>query len=372
MSLTHLELQNFRNLPSLKLDFSQNLSVFYGANAQGKTNLLEAINFLATLRSFRSSRESELIGWGQEASRIFGKVGSNEIELMLQKSAKKISLNHSVKNVLEVWGIYKVVSFYPQEVYIVMFSPDRRRKYLDSLISFLDRSYLFRVVQLQKVLRNRNRTLYFIKERRANQAELEVWDQALVDLSVPIWLKRKEVFASLNEILKEKAEPLFVRGQMSLKYQPKITLEKGVSQESLTTQFREELRSTRQAEIERSLTLLGPHRDDFSFVLEEQQTSGKNIKKDLGTFGSRGEQKMGLLSLKTAELDLIEKETGERPSLILDGVLAELDASHREQLFGLVKKQPTFITSTSFNSFPEELIKAAQVYKVENGQLSKG
>lgn len=361
MVVQKIELQNFRNLKTSLINFSPSLNIFYGKNAQGKTNLLEAINLISSLRSFRTSKDSELVGWEQPSARVKAWIGGNLVEVFILEGEKKVLVNNSTKSVTDSWGVLKVVSFYPQEVFLLTSSPDRRRKYLDAMISLSDKKYLRTVIELPKILRNRNKVLFFIKEGRSSEAQLEVWDSTLIEAGVAIWLKRKEVMEKINGILK-KTQPLFTKGKPFLDYHPKLPLNKEKSE--LKEAFGKKLKDLRDQEIERSVSLLGPHRDDFFFMLE----NGIH-KKDLSIFGSRGEQKTAILTIKLSELELIESETGARPALLLDEVLSELDAVHQQQLMGLLEQQQTFITSTTLDRYPEEILKKAKVFRVEEGKV---
>jgi DNA replication and repair protein RecF len=362
MVLNSLEAVNFRNLKPTQLTFSPQINIFFGHNAQGKTNLIEAIYLLSFFKSFRAEADSEMVQWDQKECYLKGDFDAQTLSIEFKKDGKEIRLNHTVKRALEVLGELRVVSFSPEDILILTGAPSLRRRFIDSLISTLNRKYLYDLANLQKVLKNRNRVLYFLREGR--QADLSSWDDQLIEYACNIWLERARLIEKLNQTIKKISAQLMAGGKLDIGYQPKIELSKDLG--ALQARLRQELDKVHSEEIRRATTLIGPQRDDFNLVVEEM-TGEKVVLKDIGIYGSRGEQRVGILSLKLAEISLIEAELGERPILLLDDVLSEFDQPHREHLFTLLGQQQTFITTTELSAYPEMVLQKARLFEVKDG-----
>ena len=365
MILKTLEIVNFRNLAPLKLTFSPAVNIFYGENAQGKTNLIEAIYLLAYLKSFRAETDQELIQWDQTEASLQATFDSQTLSVLLKPTGKDIRLNNTPKRALEVLGDLRMASFSPEDILLVTGAPLLRRRFLDSLLSMLSRTYLFNLVNLQKALKNRNRILFFLRENK--KEDLSLWDEQLVTYSSQIWLERAKIIAKLNPVIKPLSRQLLGSANLQIQYQTKLEFTKEMTLLDLQTQIRAKLLSLRGEEIRRATTLLGPQRDDFTLLAEERRQE-KIIYKDIGIYGSRGEQRVGILALKLAELDLLEKETGERPILLLDDVLSEFDHNHRVHLLSLLPRQQTFITTTDLSLFPQTILQKAKLIAVVDGK----
>jgi DNA replication and repair protein RecF len=364
MVLKTLEAVNFRNLDPLKLTFSSQINIFYGDNAQGKTNLIEAIFLLSFLKSFRAETDQELITWDKGEARLKGEFDSQTLSIELKKTGKEIRLNNTVKRALEALGVLQVASFSPEDILLVTGAPALRRRFLDSLASLLSRQYLYNLANLQKIIKNRNRVLFWLRDGRS--MDLNVWDEQLTEYASLIWLGRRDLVAKINVIIKPLSKQLLGSDNLQLEYQPKLELNKEATLPDVRAQIHAKLSSIKAEEIRRATTLIGPQRDDFTLLSEELQGE-KIIYKDIGIYGSRGEQRVGILALKLAELDLIQKESGERPILLLDDVLSEFDHNHRAHLLRLLAKQQTFITTTDLTLFPPEVLSKAKKFKVVGG-----
>jgi DNA replication and repair protein RecF len=410
MFLSRLELTHFRNIKSLKLDLPEKAVIFFGENAQGKTNLLEATYLLSTTKSFRADKDSQMVQVGQNFTRVWGKADSLEVEILVKllkpnllspgyvsnpaieqitpdedshvpggnyPTQKEIKVNNTSKRALEALGEIKAILFSPEDINILTGPPADRRRFLDVLISTVDRKYLFNLAQYQKTLKSRNRVLWWLKEGRSEN--LEVWDEQIISLGAALWKRRFEVVDQLNELLGPIS--LQLQGQaLKINYQPKLSLEKGAKRfnlEALRAKFREGLDLHRREDIKRSTTATGPHRDDFSvFRLtltgEGRETvSGVGELANLAVYGSRGEQRAAVLALKMAELSFQEKESGEKPILLLDDVLSEFDVIHRKHLLDLVGNQQTLLTTTSLDLIDPQVRQKAAVFRVERGEVSK-
>lgn len=355
MQVDRLELTNFRNFQSLTLTFSPGLNLLIGPNAQGKTNLLEAIHFLTTTRSFRGSRNPDLVSFGEPFARLAG----GEVEIVLQPGEKTLKLRGKIARAAEVLGVLRSVLFSPEDMTLLSGPPQGRRAHIDELISRLDRKYLLSLISYHKTLKQRNKLLWQIREGRAKLSELTSWDEMLTRDGATILLRRQEVVAKLQTQLDQISPSLFSGQKVSLKYQAKVTAKEGTERgfkEALTAS----LATSREAEINAATSLVGPHRDDWEVVL-----SGHH----LGRFGSRGQQRAAILALKLSEVTLNEAETGERPILLLDDVLSELDEEHQSRLLEEVGRQQTILSATSTSFFPSNILKQAAIFQVVGGKI---
>lgn len=340
MKIQGLSLNNFRNYSKKSLEFSDKTSLFTGKNGVGKTNLLEAITILAWGKSFKAKRSEEMILYGQELSRISGVVNGDSLEVVLtigkvqgeRVQKKRYLINGVAKRKMDFIGKFRVVLFRPEDIDLALGSPSVRREYLDSVLEQIDRDYRRSNLSYQKGIRQRNKLLYRIREGEANRQQLLFWNKLLIKNGEVISQKREDYLEFVSKGLKEKGSDL------SLKYDRSILTEKRLS------------RYVRQ-EIAAAKTLVGPHRDDFLFI---SQRKGK-IEKDLSIYGSRGEQRMAVFQVKLNELEYMDKVVeGEedRPVLLLDDVFSELDKDHREEVFELLNRQQTIVTTSTEKLIP--------------------
>jgi DNA replication and repair protein RecF len=353
MTLTSLVLSHFRSYNNKSWHFSDGATCIVGPNAAGKTNVLEAIVMLATGKSFRAGQDRDVISWGEEITRIEAKVGSNKLEVMLtpgevsgQRSPlKKYMVNGVSRRLIDFMGHVRVVLFWPEDLEIVTDSPSVRRKYLDMVLVQTDREYRRNLISYERGLRQRNKLLDLIKEGAATRGQLLFWDQLLIKAGGYITEKR----ATYIE---------FINATVLSDHRYTITYDKSIISEARILQYKDE-------EVAAKSTLVGPHRDDF--VLSSQEGHGRDEShgfRDLNKFGSRGEQRLAVLWLKLAELSYIEKETGERPLLLLDDIFSELDEAHRTLVGEVTDQQQTIITSADMLSIPVSVTKNATVLRL--------
>lgn len=326
-----IRLSKFRNFSSKVLDFSDKITVIVGPNASGKTNILESLFLLSTGKSFKAKIEEESINYDADIARVKGKLLSGTIlEAVLTRglidigsdhpervARKKLTINGVGKRLVDFAGNFKVVLFGPWDLDLVTESPSLRRKFLDTVLSQVDHEYRRSVLSYEKGLRSRNRLLFRIREEGINRSQLLFWNQLLIKNGDYISQKREEFIEFAN------AQPGLNDQKFRLEY------DRSVISEGRLEQYAEE-------EIAAATTLVGPHRDDFSF---------REKMRDLASYGSRGEQRMGILWLKMAELNYIEEKTSERPTLLLDDIFSELDHEHRDIVMEISKKQQTIITT---------------------------
>jgi len=360
--LTRLEIVNFRNLRSTSVELSKGLNIFWGNNAQGKTNFLEAVYLLSTGKSFRAETDQELIRWKETAAKIIGEAPPLQIELTIEESGKKLLVNRQNKRLIELIGEFLVVLFSPEDLLLLTGPPTLRRAWLNSLISRVDKNYLFNLAKLTRVLKNRNRLLLLAS--RGSRTDLKVWDDQLIELSSHIWVSRKDFIGKIERILKSLSAKLGVE-RIFLEYHPQLEIK---SLKETKESLAKKLTSLREEELKRAQTLVGPHRDDFKVIFETTQEEAV-LSKDVGVYGSRGEQRTAILSLKLAELELVQAEKGRRPTLLLDDILSEFDRAHREMIQSLLYHQQSLLTTTSLGFIDPKIVEKAKVFYVEKGDV---
>lgn len=363
MFLRSLTLENFRNYASLELAFERHKVIFLGDNAQGKTNLLEAIALLATGTSAFAGKESELIRWDTEAAivrsvtqRELGPVG---IDLLFKSGGRRgIKVNGAYqRRVMDMLGKVAVVLFATPDLQLVKGAPGERRRFLDEMLVQLAPTYYQALHHYQRVLTQRNNVLRAIQEG-ASADQLVVWDEQLAHYALMVWTKREALVAQLAPRAAhwhgEIAQGSEVLG---LRFVPSVEAGARGYQEALL----EALRDGRGKELARGQTLAGPHRDELELMIDGH---------DARAFASQGQQRTIVLALKLAELDTLREELGESPLLLLDDVLAELDIRRQNALLAAIGSDvQTFVTSTHLSDFTAAWIEAAQVYAVQRGAV---
>ncbi|MBB6024756.1 DNA replication and repair protein RecF [Paenibacillus sp. JGP012] len=370
MFVNSIELQQFRNYEHLKLDSFGPVNLLIGQNAQGKTNLAEAIFVLALTKSHRTSRDKELIRFGEDRSRLTAEVdkkyGAVKLELSLSQQGKKAKINGLEQRKLSDFvGTLNVVMFAPEDLEIVKGTPGVRRRFLDMEIGQVAPGYLYHLQQYQKVLVQRNNLLKQLWGQGASaQMMLEIWNEQLAEHGVKIVKKRKQFIKKLQKWAETIHQGITGGGEvLRLAYLPSFSEAAEEDEAVLMDQFMIKLSQMKEQEIRRGTTLSGPHRDDLSFFINEREVQ---------TYGSQGQQRTTALSLKLAEIELIHEEIGEYPVLLLDDVLSELDPFRQTQLIETFQsKVQTFITATGIESLNVDKLKDASIYHVHAGQVER-
>lgn len=399
MYLKSLSLVNFRNYVRLELELPPHITVLCGDNAQGKTNLLEAVYYLATANSPRADADRQLLNWLAETdvmpyARLVGQAARGgsitQIEITLLKNGangatgegalrKGIRVNGVNRRVTELIGRLYVVLFLPQDLHLVDGSPDARRRYLDSLLCQVDARYYRALQKYGQVLYQRNHLLRRLRER-PDPEQLTFWNRQLIAEGAYLITRRRWLVGRLNEQAQH-IHPALTGNleRLKLQYQPSVRLgEAEATGMQLALAFEaeraseEELEEIRRAfeaqlaplgreEIERGSSLLGPHRDEMRFLVNDI---------DMTTFGSRGQQRTAALATKLAEVEWLYRQTGEMPILLLDDVISELDLARRGFLLNSLKEgQQVVITTTTLDGYPAEFLQRATVWRVEQGRI---
>ncbi|HLT58146.1 MAG: DNA replication/repair protein RecF [Limnochordales bacterium] len=374
MKLRRLLLKDFRNYTHLDLEPAPGLNLLVGANAQGKTNLLESILFLAVFRSPRAAREAELIRWGAAEAHAAAVLARGEatgrLEVRLRQDRPKAILwNGAVLRPQEALGILTAVSFFPDDLELVKGAPAGRRRLLDVLLCQADGRYRRHLARLLRVLRHRNVQLKALQGQRHGAALLDVFNEQLLNEAVPILVRRAQAVRRLGEWAAAiHGRITGQRERLELVYRPFFAGE-GEGPDpgweeagAVRERFAEVLRRRQGEELARGVSLVGPQRDDVQFLIDGA---------DARTFASQGQQRTAVLACKLAELEFLRTETGAYPVLLLDDVLSELDGSRRAYLLEAVGETvQTFVTAAHLDPLPGDLRRRAQVFHVERGSAA--
>lgn len=369
MRVTTISLRHFRNYQHLDLSFENNITIFSGNNAQGKTNLLEAIYIAAVGRSHRTSVDAELINWQQDGANVeigfLRKDVENSVSIrFVRNQNKSISLNSHPIKTRDLIGNLTAVLFSPEDLTLVKGAPALRRRFLDIEISQTSRSYYQQLLQYNRILQQRNNLLKKIRERRAQVDLLETWDKQLAVGAAALVIKRKAALkkvAMLASLMHRKITD--GHENLSIVYYQPYFHENSDNEKDIYLEdwYLQKLQQARTVDFARGITTIGPHRDDLVLAV-----NGINLR----TYGSQGQQRTGVLALKLAELEFIKSESGEYPILLLDDVMSELDGHRRDQLLNFIKDRiQTFITATDEELFHQP--KFAAFFRINQGQVMR-
>lgn len=370
MKLTNLQLQNFRNYESVQLEFTDGVHVFIGENAQGKTNLMESIYALAMTKSHRTTNDKELIGWNKEFATIKGTVEKTatktNLELQFSKKGKIAKVNYlEQKRLSSYLGNLNVILFAPENLTLVKGSPQNRRKFVDMELGQMSSLYLYDLVEYNRVLKQRNTYLKQLAIKKKQPDEyLDVLSEMLSELASKIVFHRLDFMKQLEALAIPIHDQLSLgREKFSVSYQATIPLEDGLTPSQMKKIYMNQFKKNQTREADQATTLIGPHRDDLIFYLNEVPVQ---------TYGSQGQQRSTVLSLKLAEIELMKLSTGEYPLLLLDDVLSELDDDRQTHLIKAIEnKVQTFITTTSLDGIKQQFINEPVVIPIEKGTILK-
>lgn len=372
MRLVYLSLENFRNYESLRLEPDTGLNLITGRNAQGKTNLLEAVYLLATGRALRAGKDDELIRWGAQTATVQAQVyreRSLEVQVQITFSrnhSRLVKVDGQTHRAATALGQFNVVVFSTMDLEVVRGQPADRRRYLDIEIGMLSPAYVRALLGYRRALEQRNRLLRSIREGGGVLTPslidlLEAWDEQLVRYGTSVVLARERFICLLAPLARAAhAELSEGREELEVRYAPSFAVS-GDDREQIAEQFRRQLLQARQEELQRGTTLVGPQRDDLLLFVD-----GKEAR----TYASQGQQRTVVLSLKRAEFELTLQERQEPPIVLLDDVMSDLDDVRRSQLLHMVLRgAQAFVTATSAERFPETVLSMARRYHVEGGRI---
>lgn len=361
MIINRLELNNFRNYESLDLSLSPDINIIYGDNAQGKTNILEAVYLCCTTKSHKNSKEKDMIRIGYDESHLRMSFIKNDlnhrIDMHLKKNGRKGVAVDGVpaSKSSEVYGLTNVVLFSPEDLSIVKDGPAERRHFMDAELCQLNKSFLKYLSLYNKTLDQRNNLLKQIPSTDQQDliSTLDVWDEKLVEYGSKIIQARADFIREINSIAKEVHNDISNGAEeLTVDYEPNV----------LAEEYQKALFSERKKDIYQKTTSVGPHRDDFSLY------AGKE---NLRLFGSQGQQRTAALSLKLSEIRLVREKIGESPILLLDDVLSELDRNRQHSLLNFIEGVQTVITCTGLEEFVGYRKKINTLFKVTKGHIEK-
>lgn len=359
MIVKSLALMNFRNYERLSIDFDPTTNIIYGDNAQGKTNILEAVCLCGTSRSHRGSRDRDMIRFGEEEAHLRTLVskssGDYQIDIHLKKNhSKGIAINRvPIHKASELFGILNIIFFSPEDLSIIKNGPDKRRRFIDVELCQVDRIYLFNLAEYNKALNQRNRLIKDIRYNNSLSEVLSVWDDKLAEYGSKIIQRREKFIGEIAPVVKRIHKS--ISGE---KEEIELSYEKNVS----AADFRKALKASFDNDLRLGTTTKGPHRDDLAFTLRSV---------DLRKFGSQGQQRTAALSLKLSEVEMMEKETGEKPVLLLDDVLSELDSNRQKDLLKSLSDTQTIITCTGLDDFIKSRYQVNRVFRVNSGIVTE-
>ena len=357
MKIKHLELDNFRNYESLALDLCDGINLFYGDNAQGKTNILEAVYLCGTTKSHRGSKEKEMIRFGQESSRILMEIERNDsscrIDMNLYRTRKRsVFINRiPVKKAARLLEMGHYVFFSPEDLKIVKNGPAERRRFMDLEICQLKSSYIHDLASYNHLLMQRSSLLRESEMKRGLLETLPVWDDQLVRYGERVIKEREAFIDELNKVICPIHEQI-TGGREEIK----IIYEKNVQ----AGEFEKKLSESREKDIKYKGTSCGPHRDDLMII------SNKN---DLRKYGSQGQQRTAALSLKLAEINMVKSRNEIKPVLLLDDVLSELDTGRQQYLLNNINDIQTLVTCTGMDSFEKAGFHVDRSFHVSEGRV---
>lgn len=357
MFIDSLALSNYRNYEEEIISFSNGINILYGDNAQGKTNILEAIYMLATTKSHRGSHDKEIIKFDSDESHIKADVIKNDIshriDMHLRKSKNKgVAIDRvPIKKSAELFGLVNIIIFAPEDLNIIKESPSDRRRFIDMELCQLNKIYYSNLSTYNKILNQRNNLLKQIGFDKSKLDMLDVWDLQLVDYGNKVIKDRQIFIDKINGII-----PQIHKKLTNEKESLKLIYDKNISEDS----FANELVIKRDVDLRYQSTQTGPHRDDIIFEID-----GMDVKK----YGSQGQVRTVALSLKLAEIELVKKTINDNPILLLDDVMSELDSNRRDALLESISDIQTIITCTGYDDFIKERLSIDKIYNVENGRI---
>lgn len=358
MIIKSLELANYRNYESLELQFDSGTNILYGDNAQGKTNILEAIYVAATTKSHKGSKDKEIVNFDQEEAHIRTYIERDNVEtrvdMHLRKSKSKgIAVDgQKIKKAADLLGLCNVVFFSPEDLGIIKNGPAEKRRFIDMELCQLDNIYLYNLNNYNKIVNQRNKLLKDMFLNPDLKETLNIWDMQLISYGVKIIERRRVFVDQLNEIICEIHKKLSGdKEELHIVYEPNVKPE----------DFEKNMRFSRDRDIGAKMTTVGPHRDDFSFIVGDI---------DIRKYGSQGQQRTAALSLKLSEIELVKKITKDSPILLLDDVLSELDSNRQNYLLNSIGDIQTIITCTGLEEFVKNRFEINRVFEVTDGKVS--
>ena len=368
MIIKKIKLLNFRNYKKISIPLNKGINIFIGSNAQGKTNILESIYVLALTKSSRTNTDFNLINFNEDFTRIIGTVHkdgfNNELEVFITKTDKKVFKNKThIKKISNYISNLNVILFTPDDLEIIKGSPSIRRNLLNIEISQLSENYINTYNEYNKLLKNRNEYLKLLYSNGyIDERYFDIITEKLIEKAIYIYQKRNEFINDINEYLGDIYYEITGIKGLNIKYENQFEFE-DFSYDNLYTIIKSKLDKSFYKEKMQGMTLYGPHRDEFSFYLNNES---------LKLFGSQGQQRLAVICFKLAEIYLFKEKKNENPILLLDDIFSEIDKGKKNKLVKFIQRDiQTVITATDIRGLNKKLVNDAKIYYVKDGTIEK-
>ena len=361
MFLSEINLQNFRNYKKLKLKFKKNINIFIGNNAQGKTNILESIYFLSITKSHRTIKEDCLIKTNEIMTKVQGKVKNNSIskkyEVMLNSNGKRVSINDNpIKKISDYLSNINVVMFCPDDIEIIKGTPHNRRYFLNIEIGQLYNDYLKHIYNYNKILKTRND--YLKNHKVFDKVYFDVLTESLIKENIIIIKYRNDYIQNINKYISNIYKDLTKKDKIYLKYETFIDID---NEDIMYKKIKQKYNKSFDNELNQRVTLYGAHKDDFSVYIDD-------IK--INNYGSQGQHRIAMLSIKLAEIEIFKNIKDVKPILLLDDIFSELDKNKKNNIIKYINNDlEVFITSTDLKNISRKLLKNADIFMVDNAKV---
>ncbi len=369
MTIKNINLVNFRNYNKERIEFCDNINIIIGDNAQGKTNILESIYVLAFTKSHRTSNDNNLIKQNEDFCKVSGTISIDNIdsflEFFLSNNEKNVSIDKkNIKKFVEYVSKFKIVIFAPDDLEIIKGSPSIRRKFLNTEISQLDKVYLYHLNEYNKYIKIRNEFLkkMYDSNNQSNKLYLSILDENIINKALYIYQKRFEFINNLNDIISNIYYDITGDKKLSLKYDNKLGIE-CFNEEKVKNILIKKFKDNLDRDIFTSSTNFGPHKDDFSFYLNDT---------DLKMFGSQGQHRSAVLSLKLSEIEIFKQKINDTPILLLDDVFSELDDTKKNNLIKYINSDiQAIVTTTDIKEISKCLLNNSYIYQINKGKIER-
>lgn len=365
MYLSRINLLNYRNYTKLYLNLDKKINIFLGQNGQGKTNILESIYLLAITKSHRYGNDNDLIKINEQITKVSGKVRNgriiNDMDIHIDENGKKVFINNKpIKKISDYISNLNVIVFTPEDLDIIKGSPNIRRNLLNIQLSQLYPEYLKYLNEYNRLLKNRNEYLRISSNKELDYNYLEILTDKLIERSIKIYKYRFEYLEEINNNLDKIYNDIYGPSNLKVSYNWDFTYEQIISREIISL-MKQKYKDIQKREIHNKVTLIGPHRDDFYFELDNN---------NLKIFGSQGQQRLAIISYKLSEVLLFYKEKNTYPILLLDDILSEIDKKKKNKLLNYLNEDiQTIITTTDLNDINKKFREKAKIYYINNGRV---
>ena len=364
MFLKKISLTNFRNYDNLDLEFDKNINIFIGNNAQGKTNILESIYVLSISKSHRINKDLFLIKDNCLFTKIHGEIINydklNEFEILINKKGKRVSINSNpFRKISEYLSNINTIMFCPDDLEIIKGTPSERRYFLNSSLSQFYSDYSLKLSKYNKLLKNRNE--YLKNTEKIDKIYLKILTDKLINLNVDLIIYRRNYINEINKYIVKIYKNLTNKDKISIKYDSFINND--INEKNIKQEIQEKFDRVLENEIFQRTTLLGIHKDDFSIYIDDVK---------INNYGSQGQQRISILCLKLAEIDIYKEKFNKKPIILLDDIFSELDSEKKENIIKYINSDmQVFITSTDLNNIDEKITKNEDIFYVNDGKVIK-